>query len=86
MLNQKRNPGPVTTYGLTDEKVAREAANALAWSRFAQLHGVSLSVADGYVTLTGEVGYDFYRAVAESTVRYKPGVKGVINKIKVAMN
>jgi osmotically-inducible protein OsmY len=40
-------------------------------------------VENGYITLTGEVNYDFQRRAAEKAVRYIPGVKGVINLITI---
>ena len=40
-------------------------------------------VENGYITLTGEVNYEFQRRAAEKAVRYIPGVKGVINLVTV---
>jgi osmotically-inducible protein OsmY len=40
-------------------------------------------VENGYITLTGEVSYDFQRRAAEKAVRYIPGVKGVINLVTI---
>jgi osmotically-inducible protein OsmY len=65
-----------------DQRIARAAADALAWSRYPALHSISVLVKDGCVTLDGAVDWVFYRGVAESAVRYQPGVRGVENRIK----
>jgi osmotically-inducible protein OsmY len=67
----------------TDEDIAREAADALRWNLMVPQGKVLPKVENGYITLTGEVNYDFQRRVAERAVRYIPGVKGVINLIQV---
>jgi osmotically-inducible protein OsmY len=67
----------------SDTDIAREAADALRWNLMVPPGKVIPKVENGYITLTGEVNYDFQRRAAEKAVRYIPGVKGVINLITI---
>ena len=67
----------------SDTDIAREAADALRWNLMVPPGKVIPKVENGYITLTGEVNYDFQRRAAEKAVRYIPGVKGVINVITI---
>ncbi len=66
----------------TDEDIARAAQQTLeyAWDVPAT---VKLSVDKGWITLRGEVEWNFEREAAERKVRDIIGVKGVINLIEV---
>jgi len=67
----------------SDADIAREAADALRWNLMVPPGKVIPKVENGYITLTGEVNYEFQRRAAEKAVRYIPGVKGVINLVTV---
>jgi osmotically-inducible protein OsmY len=67
----------------SDADIAREAADALRWNLMVPPGKVIPKVENGYITLAGEVNYDFQRRAAEKAVRYIPGVKGVINLITI---
>ncbi|MEA2502696.1 MAG: hypothetical protein QOD01_2807 [Actinomycetota bacterium] len=67
----------------SDTDIAREAADALRWNLMVPPGKVIPKVENGYITLTGEVNYDFQRRAAEKAVRYIPGVKGVINLVTI---
>jgi osmotically-inducible protein OsmY len=67
----------------SDTDIAREAADALRWNLMVPPGKVIPKVENGYITLAGEVNYDFQRRAAEKAVRYIPGVKGVINLITI---
>jgi osmotically-inducible protein OsmY len=67
----------------SDTDIAREAADALRWNLMVPPGKVIPKVENGYITLTGEVNFDFQRRAAEKAVRYIPGVKGVINLITI---
>ena len=67
----------------SDSDIAREAADALRWNLMVPPGKVIPKVENGYITLTGEVNYDFQRRAAEKAVRYIPGVKGVINLVTI---
>ncbi|PJI53084.1 hypothetical protein CTI14_33390, partial [Methylobacterium radiotolerans] len=47
---------------------------------------VQVKVQHGWVTLTGEVSWNFQRVAAESAIRRLSGVKGVANQIKLSNN
>jgi osmotically-inducible protein OsmY len=67
----------------SDTDIAREAADALRWNLMVPPGKLIPKVENGYITLTGEVNYDFQRRAAEKAVRYIPGVKGVINLVTI---
>jgi osmotically-inducible protein OsmY len=67
----------------SDTDIAREAADALRWNLMVPPGKVIPKVENGYITLTGEVNYDFQRRAAEKAVRYIPGVKGLINLVTI---
>jgi osmotically-inducible protein OsmY len=72
---------PVGEHNDTD--IAREAVNSLRWNALVPADKVIVKVQDGWITLKGDVDYDFERRAAERAVRYLPGVKGVSNLITV---
>ena len=62
------------------------AASALAGLKFnvaVPRERVQVTVAKGWITLDGEVDWQYQRNAAENAVRYLMGVKGVTNLIKV---
>lgn len=64
-----------------DQDIAKAALNALEWHVWIPHKNVKLIVDDGWITLTGEVEWDYQRKAVESAVRYLSGVKGVVNNI-----
>ncbi len=70
----------------TDTEIAEAAMNALIWDINVPHEGIQLKVEGGWVTLTGEVTWNFQRNHAESAVRYLSGVKGITNLISVQPN
>lgn len=67
----------------TDADIAADAVRALAL-RATMPDSVQVTVHDGHITLTWEVPTLFKSAVAAKAVRYVPGIKGVVNRIRVA--
>jgi osmotically-inducible protein OsmY len=67
----------------TDTDIAREAVNSLTWNSLVPADRVKVEVDHGWITLKGEVDYDFERRATERAVRYIPGVRGVTNLITV---
>ena len=59
------------------------AADRLAWDSTIPLDSVKVAVQDGWVTLTGEVGWHFEHDQAAQNVRRLWGVVGVSNQIKL---
>jgi osmotically-inducible protein OsmY len=67
----------------TDADIARAAADALAWKATVPEGRVKASVSEGWVTLEGEVAWNYQREAAEEAVRPLLGVRGVINQVVV---
>ena len=67
----------------TDSDIAAAAIRALEWDANIPAGKISLVVSKGWVTLNGEVEWQFQRQEAESAVRRLRGVKGVGNLIAV---
>ena len=66
---------------IADLDVAAAAREALDHDRMVPHGSVQVSVADGWVTLTGEVRHHFQRQAAHHAVGRVPGVLGVTNGI-----
>lgn len=64
-----------------DQDIAKAAMNALEWHVWIPHKNIKFVVDDGWITLTGEVEWDYQRKAVESAVRYLSGVKGVLNNI-----
>src|SRR4030088_818451 len=67
----------------TDADIAAAALRALEWDAFVPSDKVQVTVSKGWVTLEGEVDWEFERNDAERVVRRLTGVRGVTNLIKV---
>ena len=67
----------------TDADIAKRAANKLDWNLTVPRGAVSVKVDNGWITLKGEVPFDYQRRAAERVVRDIPGVKGVSNLISL---
>jgi osmotically-inducible protein OsmY len=67
----------------TDQDIAKAAARALEWDAFVPLEKLDVTVSKGWVTLKGEVEWNYQKQDAERVVRRLQGVKGVSNLIAV---
>jgi osmotically-inducible protein OsmY len=67
----------------TDTDIAHAAANALQWHVEVPVTHIRVRVDEGWITLEGDVGWQYQRAAAESAVRNLWGVKGVTNLVRV---
>jgi osmotically-inducible protein OsmY len=67
----------------TDEEIAAAAVNALRWNLSVPDGRVKVEVNDGWLTLDGDVDWQYQRDAAETAVRYLSGVKGVSNIIGI---
>jgi osmotically-inducible protein OsmY len=68
---------------LSDAGIAEAAARALELDSLVPVGAVKASVSGGWVTLRGEVDWDYERIEAERVVRNLVGVKGVTNLVTV---
>jgi len=67
----------------TDTDIAHAAVNALRWDIEVPNDTIKLAVDDGWVTLEGEVEWQYQKTAAERDVRYLTGVTGIDNKIAI---
>lgn len=67
----------------TDEDIAAWAADLLSWNFQVPADKIMVIVSNGWVTLEGEVEWQYQKEAAERVVRSLTGVVGVSNQIKV---
>ena len=67
----------------TDNEIATAVVNALKWNWQVPNDKVKVKVEDGWVTLEGELPWNFQKDAAKSAVAYLTGVKGVSNNIVI---
>lgn len=63
----------------TDADIAGAATRALEWDAFVPIERLDVTVARGWVTIKGEVEWEYQRRSAERAVRRLSGVRGVTN-------
>jgi osmotically-inducible protein OsmY len=68
---------------LDDTGIAQSALQAIKWSASVPRDAVKLTVTHGWVTLEGEVDWDFQRRAAHNAVRDLKGVRGVTNEMEL---
>ena len=67
----------------SDTDIARAAADALRWDALVPDDQIKVEVTNGWLTLRGEVNWEYQRHAAERAVRNLQGVKGVTNLISI---
>jgi osmotically-inducible protein OsmY len=67
----------------TDADIAEAAENALKWDVLVPQDRIKVTVEKGFLTLEGQVDWEFQRSAAKRAVQYLTGVKGVANEITV---
>ncbi len=70
-------------YSKTDSEIAEEVLKALNESWSVPKDKVQVKVENGWVTLEGELPWNYQREAAKSTINYLQGVKGIANQIKI---
>ena len=71
------------SYERTDADIAMLSSHALENDISIPRDNVTVKVSSGWVTLKGDVGYDFQKRAAERHARSLPGVKGITSLIAV---
>ena len=66
-----------------DADIARAAENILQWMTFSSSNPIKVSVEAGWVTLSGNVDWEYQRQAANGAVRHLMGVKGVSDEIVI---
>ena len=74
---------PAREKELSDEEIARAAANAIAWNTLLPKGRLQVWVDQGRVTLEGTLDWQYQRTSADQCVRYLAGVKDVNDHIVV---
>jgi osmotically-inducible protein OsmY len=67
----------------TDADIARSAQNILSWTSSLPADGVKVLVEGGWLTLSGDVAWQYQRQDAADCVRFLSGVVGVSNQIAI---
>ena len=71
------------TFTKSDNDIAHEVLKALKDNWSVSEDHVKVKVEDGWVTLEGELTWNFQRQDAKTAISFLPGVKGVTNEIKI---
>ncbi len=66
-----------------DADIAEAAVRALGWDAFVRMDKIEITVSKGWITLKGEVEWQYQKQDAERVVRRLLGVRGVTNMITV---
>lgn len=64
-----------------DDEIAKRAVAILTWDALTPADAVKVTVQRGWITLSGEVEWQYQRKAAEEAVRRLSGVTGVFNNI-----
>jgi osmotically-inducible protein OsmY len=67
----------------TDADLAGAATRALEWDAFVPIDKLDVTVSRGWITLKGEVEWEYQRRSAERAVRRLSGVRGLTNLVSV---
>lgn len=76
-LDVKLAPG----HKRSDSEIAEAAESAFKWHALIPADRIRVKVEQGWVTLSGEVDWDYQRNSAENAVRWLTGVVGVSNNV-----
>ena len=66
-----------------DGDIALSADNVLRWTTDVPNGTVNIMVEEGWITLSGDVSWEYQRRAAASALRRLIGVKGITNKISI---
>ena len=74
---------PYGAHKLADDEIAQRAVHILHWNTAVPDERITVKVSHGIVTLLGTVEWDFQRRAAERALQMVPGIKELMNQIKV---
>jgi len=72
-----------SSWSKTNIEIANEVLNALLSNWIIPKEKVTIKVEDGWVTLEGELPWNYQKEAAHKAVNYLTGVKGITNNIKI---
>jgi osmotically-inducible protein OsmY len=75
-----RYPGEKKT---ADDEIAKRALNILKWNELIPDEAIQVTVEKGWVTLRGEVAWQYQKKAAEDAIRKLTGVSGISNSISI---
>jgi len=75
-----------SNWAKTDAEIANEVLAALRAAWLVPIDKIAIKIENGWVTLDGDVQWNYQREAAIYAVNYLIGIKGVTNKIKVKSN
>jgi osmotically-inducible protein OsmY len=70
-------------YQRTDSDIAQAAVNALTWNTVVPPNRINVTVSNGWITLKGNLDWQYQKNAAARAVRDLTGVRGVNNSITV---
>lgn len=68
---------------LEDAALVTAAGEAIQWLTTISAEGIRVSAHNGWIELGGKVNWREQRLTVEDVTRHLPGVKGVINSIRI---
>ena len=71
------------SWSKSDNEIADEVVSALKWNWQVPHENLKIKVEAGWVTLEGELKWDYQRVAAKESAANQPGVKGVSNNITI---
>jgi osmotically-inducible protein OsmY len=71
----------IPAFERNDTDIAQAVVHALNWNTVVPMDRVAVAVADGWVTLSGMLEWQYQKEAAVRCIRDLTGVRGVINKI-----
>jgi osmotically-inducible protein OsmY len=71
------------TWSKTDAELANEVLNGLKNNLSVPDEKITVKVENGWITLEGELVWNYQKEAAKETINYLMGVKGVTNNIKI---
>lgn len=75
-----RTPG---SHRSADDQIARRALDMIAWNTAIPADAVQIEVQNGWITLLGNVAWQYQRVAAEDAIKGLMGVYGIANQINV---
>jgi osmotically-inducible protein OsmY len=72
-----------TTSKRTDADIAQSAQDVLRWATYVPLDSIKVKVESGWLSLSGEVEWDYQRQTAIDAVRFLSGVTGISDQISI---
>ncbi len=69
---------------VNDDEIAKRAIDILAWSTLVPSESIKVMVRDGWVTLSGQVDWNYQRDAAADEIHKLTGVLGLVNDITLS--